>query len=364
MSSLHLYSTLKSQLRKWLPEERITRLRNLAWLMTGLFLARSVHLSHIARKLPLPGRIDSLTNRLRRFLDNPRVDVWSYYRPVAKQLLALFRGQRLILLIDCTALGFNYQLMVIAIAYRRRALPLTWSVHRGKKGMVSTAAQIALLRRLVPLIPRKTEVWVVGDAGFGRGGLMRWLSKHHWHYCLRVNSAHHFYRQGMGWKSVATISPEQGETRYLGWVRWTKQENFGWVQLVAHWEEGEEEPWFLVTDRPAGRWTIRMYKKRMWVEELFGDLKGHGFDLEATHLRDFGRLSRLTLAAMIVYVWLISVGSRVIKRGLRYLVDRRDRRDKSLFRIGWDWVERSLASGRRIPLNFRPVLGKTKVIGS
>ena len=99
MSSLHLYSTLKSQLRKWLPEERITRLRNLAWLMTGLFLARSVHLSHIARKLPLPGRIDSLTNRLRRFLDNPRVDVWSYYRPVAKQLLALFRGQRLILLI-------------------------------------------------------------------------------------------------------------------------------------------------------------------------------------------------------------------------------------------------------------------------
>lgn len=37
----------------------------------------------------------------------------------------------------------------------------------------------------------------------------------------------------------------------------------------------------------------------MWVEELFGDLKGHGFDLEAIHLQDFGRLSRLVLAAMI-----------------------------------------------------------------
>jgi hypothetical protein len=346
------------QLRKWLPEERITRLRNLAWLMTGLFLARSVHLSHIARKLPLKGQIVSLTNRLRRFLDNPRVDVWHYYQPIARQLLTSFRGQRLTLLIDCTALGFNAQLMVIGIAYRRRALPVIWSVHRSKRGMVHTEPQIALLSKLAPLIPPKTAVWVMGDAGFGRAGLMHWLSKRNWHYCLRVNSAYHFYRQGIGWTKVADIPLKEGQTHYLGWVRWTKLANFGWVQLVAHWERGEDTPWFLVTDQLAGLWTIRLYKKRMWIEELFGDLKGHGFDLEATHLQDFDRLSRLTLAAMILFLWLISLGSRVIKRGLRYLVDRKDRRDKSLFRIGWDWLERCIAWGNRIPLTFRPVVGK------
>lgn len=73
--------------------------------MTGMFLARSVHLSHIARKLPLQGQVVSLTNRLRRFLDNPKVDVWPYYQPIARKLLTGFRGQRLTLLIDCTALG-------------------------------------------------------------------------------------------------------------------------------------------------------------------------------------------------------------------------------------------------------------------
>ena len=360
-NNLRLHGTLLSQLCKWLPEERITRLRNLAWLMTGMFLARSVHLSHIARKLPLPGQVVSLTNRLRRFLDNPRVDVWHYYQPIARELLTGLRGQRLTLLIDCTALGFNYQLMVIAIAYRRRALPLMWSVHRSKRGMVPTEPQITLLRRLAPLISRKTEVWVVGDAGFGRAALMRWLSKRHWHYCLRVNSACRFYRQGVGWTTVAAIPVQEGQTRYLGWVRWTKLENFGWVQLVAHWEQGEDGPWFLVTDQVAGTWTIRLYKKRMWLEQLFGDLKGHGFDLEATHLQDFDRLSRLSLAAMMVYVWLIALGSRVIKRGLRYLVDRRDRRDKSLFRIGWDWIERCFALNDQIPLTFTPVF--EKVIG-
>jgi hypothetical protein len=329
--------------------------------MTGLFLARSVHLSHIARKLPLKRQVVSLANRLRHFLDDPRVDVWRYYRPIARQLLARFHGQRLTLLIDCTALGFSYQLMVIAIAYRRRALPLIWSVHRGKRGMVHAAAQIGLLHRLAPLISRKTRVWVVGDAGFGRTALMRWLSKCHGHYCLRVNSAYHFYRQRIGWAAVSTIPVKEGRTLYLGWVRRTKLESFGWVQLVAHWGRGEDEPWFLVTDQVAGTWTIRLYKKRMWVEELFGDLKGHGFDLEATHLQDLDRLSRLSLAAMMVYVWLIALGSRVIERGLRYLVDRRDRRDKSLCRIGWDWIERCFALNDRIPLTFSPVF--RKVIG-
>jgi hypothetical protein len=69
----------------------------------------------------------------------------------------------------------------------------------------------------------------------------------------------------------------------------------------------------------------------------------------------FDRLSRLMLAAVIVYVWLISLGSRVIKRALRCLVDHRDRQGKSLFRIRWDWVERCLTWDNWIPLTFRPV---------
>jgi hypothetical protein len=324
-------------------------------MMTGMYLASSVHLSHIARKLPLPGQVVSLTNRLRRFVDNPRVKVWRYYQPLARQLLSRFHGQRLTLLMDCTALGFDYQLMVIAIAYRRRALPLIWSVHRSKRGMVPSEDQIALLRKLAPLIPPRTEVWLVGDAGFGRAALMRWLSRRHWHFCLRVNSAYQYRASGGEWAAVATLPVEEGQTLYLGWIRWTRSENFGWVQLLAHWQTGEDQPWFLVTDHPAGSWTIRLYKKRMWVEELFGDLKGHGFDLEATHLQDFDRLSRLVLAAMIIYVWLIALGSRIVKRGLRFTVDRRDRRDKSLFRIGWDWIERCLALAKHIPVSFSPI---------
>ena len=60
---------------------------------------------------------------------------------------------------------------------------------------------------------------------------------------------------------------------------------------------------------------------------MFGDFKKHGFNLEHTMLRDFLRLSRLTLAVALLYVWLISIGSQTIRAGLRHWVDRSDRRD-------------------------------------
>jgi hypothetical protein len=38
----------------------------------------------------------------------------------------------------------------------------------------------------------------------------------------------------------------------------------------------------------------------------------------------------------------------------RHLVDRKDRRDKSYFRIGWDWLEHSLSQGFGLRLQFSP----------
>ena len=141
-NNLRLYHTMIAQIRKWLPDERITRVRNLALFLTGLYLGRKVHLSLIVEEWHLPGKIPSLANRLRRFLDNPRVSVRDYYRPVAESLVSTFRGLPIRLIIDTTKLGFNARLLMVSIAYRKRALPLAWSVHRGKKGWVAVKGRL------------------------------------------------------------------------------------------------------------------------------------------------------------------------------------------------------------------------------
>jgi hypothetical protein len=353
-NNLRVYSTIRSQVGTWLPAERVTRLRNLALLLTGLYMAASVHLGHIARKLPTPGKLPSLVNRMRRFLDNPRVGVRDFYEPVARQLVQAFAGQTLHLIIDCTKLGFDYQVMTVAIAYRKRALPVAWSVHRGSKGGVAVQKQIELLRYVAHLLPNKSQVWVIGDSGFQHVPLLRWMRRRGWHFVVRQTGHHKVRLPGSQWVKLADLPLQEGQTRYLGWVRLTEKHNYGWLSLILHWEEGEDEPWYLVTDQPADWRILRLYKRRMWIEEMYGDMKGHGFDLEATHLRDLDRLSRLVLAVCLVYTWLIAVGSWVVKRGLRHQVDRKDRRDKSYFRIGWDWLERSLSQGWSLRVQFVP----------
>jgi hypothetical protein len=119
------------------------------------------------------------------------------------------------------------------------------------------------------------------------------------------------------------------------------------TNLVLYWKKGEKEPWLLATNLPSSRKALCAYKKRMWIEGMFGDFKGHGFDLESTRLRRFVKLSRLTLAVAMVYVWLVVYGAEVIKRGHRCLVDRSDRRDHSLFRLGYNMLDRCLAQGIR-----------------
>ena len=43
---------MMAQIRKWQPDERITRVRNLALFLTGLYPSRGVHLPLNVRKWP------------------------------------------------------------------------------------------------------------------------------------------------------------------------------------------------------------------------------------------------------------------------------------------------------------------------
>lgn len=354
--NLHLYHKVLSQIEQWLPQMRVTQRRNLALLVAGIVAAQGIHLSYIVSSWHLAGRLVSLTNRLRRFLANERVDVWQWYQPLAAQLLnALSRG-RLWLVVDSTKVGRNHRVLVVGLAYRRRTLPLTWSVHRGRRGQTGHQAQIALLQRLAPLIPPRTEVWVLGDTEFESIHLLRWLQRRHWQFIIRQRGAIKVSSDGQRWSNINTLPLQQGETCVVGWVRLTEKFNAGWFWLVLHWARGEDEPWYLVASHDNTAFLLRRYRRRMWIEEMYGDMKGHGFDLQATHLLHADRIARLMLGICIAFVACIGLGSWVVKRGFRAFVDRKTRRDKSYFRIGCDWLRRCRRLDLPVQLYFIPYL--------
>jgi hypothetical protein len=113
MSTDQLYYTWLQCTRQLHPSERITRLRNFAWLLTGIYQSRSVHLSKIAEKIPGAAKLVSLTRRLSRFLDNPAIRVRQWYEPVARGLLdhvAQTSGE-IRLIADGTKVSFGHQLL-------------------------------------------------------------------------------------------------------------------------------------------------------------------------------------------------------------------------------------------------------------
>ena len=85
---------------------------------------------------------------------------------------------------------------------------------------------------------------------------------------------------------------------------------------------------------------------------MFGDMKGHGFDLEASMLHSFLRLSRLTLAVVFLYLWAVAIGVQTIHRDHRHLVDRNDRRDLRIFQIGLRFIERRITNALSIPVSM------------
>ncbi len=126
---------------------------------------------------------------------------------------------------------------------------------------------------------------------------------------------------------------------------------------IATWKRKEKEPLYVITSTANKDAALLIYSWRFWIEPLFADLKGRGFNLAKTHIRDPQRLSRLLLAASIAFLWSLAVGSYVFHSPKQRLVDRSDRTDRSIFQLGYRYLKRTwkLAKSLALALPINPL---------
>lgn len=343
MSIIQTYHSMIKRMKQIVSKERIRRIRTMAWLQRGLLHSRSVHLNRIASKIPGKAKKGSVVRQFERFVANRHVRVREWYHPVAAGLWreAAHAGGTLRLIIDGSKVGNGHQLLMVSLGYRRRALPIAWTWVRCQRGHSTGHKQCALLAYVHALVPQGAEVVVIGDREFSP--LQAALESWGWFYALR-QKGHPLFRlaQDQAWRRCDTLVTHPGQRCWLTDIELTQQSAHP-CNLLALWQTGEKGPWLIATNLPSALLTRRHYARRMWTEEMLGDFKGNGFDLEASRLQHFLHLSRLTLAVALLYVTLLAFGSQTIKNGLRPLVDRNERRDLSIFRIGFDMLEPLLA---------------------
>ncbi len=360
MSATQLYNNWIEKLRHMRVGENKARLRTIAWMMVGMMMSRSVHLSYIAQKIPGVAQQTSIVKKMSRLLQNRVLRVREWYSPMATALLGdmVASGHPVRLIIDGTQVGGGHRLLMVAVAYRRRSLPIACTWAKGTRGHSLATTQSALFAYIRTLLPEGASVLVVGDSEFGSVELMRHLDQWGWDYVLRQKGRTCLSVQASEvWKRCDALVQQPGQSAWLVDVQFTQRFAFP-VNLLAYWHPGEEHPWLLTTNLATTQQTLAAYRRRMWIEEMFADFKRHGFDLESTHLRHFLRLSRLTLFVALLYLWCVAFGSSIIKRGLRSLVDRSDRRDLSIFRIGYDMIQRFLTNGKSLTIRLLPYFEK------
>jgi len=353
-----IYHTWKRKIEQLRPGEHLSRIKTMAWLLAGIYTSQSVQLGRIASQLPGSAKRLSVVRRLERLVANPQIRVRDWYEPVIRPLLQANAGREYRLIVDGSKVGPWHQLLLVSLAYRHRSLPIAWMWVRTPqhKGRSSAARQLALLDYVRRLLPEDAQVLLVGDQEFGAIEVLQQLDQWHWKYVLRQKSSQLFRPDPQTpWQPFGEVIQSTGQQVWLGEVEFTQWKPYR-THLLAYWQLGEKEPWLLATNLPSLAAALKAYRRRVWIEETFGDLKDNGFDLEATRLQTVQHLQRLTLAVMLLYLDLLVTGAKVIKNGLRHLVDRANRRDLSLFRIGLYMRNRLLANDIPFTIHLLPLL--------
>lgn len=363
-SRLRLLHAWTAQVGGLLPGARITRVRVLALLSLGMLLAGTSRITQVAAALPLGVRVPSTERRLRRFLANPAVDQATLWWPLLPVLLARWAGREVTLVFDPTPYRGDFTVLWVGIVLHRRVLPLSWRIVPQQDPWPARLATLLpqLLAPIAAALPPGCQVTLVGDAGLSGPGFLDTTRELGWDVVLRVNvSAKQTHRVRLRdaagepgpdvrlWDVVAQVPS--------GWHAAAEIfKGAGWRQgfLTVCRRPGCDEPWVLFSSRPGGAARGREYARRARVEATFADSKTRGWGLEHSRLRESAHLDRLLLAWHLSLWWLHALGRAVIKTGRRAHFDRRDRRDRSLVRLGWLGLHHDLLHERAPLLLFRP----------
>lgn len=352
------YDAVKNKLRQLLPErweECESRMINLSLMVSAIPKAKDLTQSALAAEMPLAAQDTSLAQRQRRWSKNEQVEERAYYQPIIQPFLQALSRATIPIILDTSEMGLNCHLLMVAVGYQRRALPVVWQAGEGSRGHTDGDLQVGLLSYTAQLLPDTADVMILGDGEFGHVQLLDWLKTFHpeWAYGLRVASDTYVLFEGQ-WRRLDSFEVRPGETIWLEQVFLTRQAAFGPVNVWLTWDTKHERLVPIVTNLPLAEELHYWYQKRPWIEPLFGDVKGHGFDLQTCRLRHPERIDRLMLAVSLAYLWMCFLGSVALLTGHAKLVDRSDRRDRSIFTIGRLWLNRLLKLDFPLRVGFFP----------
>ena len=349
--SQRVYTKVRQTLKELMPTAKQGHVVTLAMMVAGIVLGKKAQLSAMSAEVPADAEDKSIEKRMQRWVRNPRIGETIYFMPFAELILSGLSGAPLVLAMDGSQVGRGCMVLMVGVIYHKRCLPLAWVVYKGKKGHTTAARHIAVLEQLRPLLPANADVTILGDGEYDNVDMLRWIETHTtWDFVVRT-SCNSRIRIGTVEQSMADCGVTPGSCFAFTDAAFTAQA-YGPVTAIAWWGKPYDEPIYLISTLRDAPLACRYYKRRYRLETFFSDQKSRGFHIHKSHLADPERVSRLLIAACLAYIWMIYLGMFVVNTGKRKLIDQPHRQDKSVFRLGLDWLKHRLKRGKPFDVVF------------
>lgn len=310
-----------SKIMKWfdqhLQDVRRSRLKTLAHVVAGAMKMKGVGVLALGRAMDGPTDAKHRIKRVDRFLANEELEL----EQLSSVLFNVLRGseKRPIVLVDWTD-RHAFEQLVFSITKDGRSMPFyavtIKSTHfRGETDGAKIAAEQAGLQQLHALCPPDISPIIVADRGFGNERWVGQIAKWGWGFVQRLSKQHYVETEGH-----IGLLPE------LGIRKGYRPKDWGWgtmgdnqneektrLRLVTVYDRDADEPWYLIANiedtEPDA--IVRIYKKRMWTEAMFRDLKNRKWGLGVDHVRltTVQRTAVHFMVVMLAYLLLCAFGA-------------------------------------------------------
>jgi hypothetical protein len=281
-----------------------SRLETLSMLVVGMISARTVNLVHVADERG-SRRVDpaSTYRRLQRFFQHVRLpDDWA-----APMIAGLAGGaEERCLVMDRTNWKIGetcVNLLVLAVKTRHSQVPLIWRV-LDRPGNSGACERIELMDRYIALFGKASIAMLLADREFNGEDWLNYLVENDIPFTIRmkegcyIQTAQAGHQAGRWRLSTLLTGPARGRK-----ARGTLKGMRTALHFAAKLPKSGE-PVIVATNRPDHD-ARATYRKRWAIEQLFGNAKTRGLNVEDTRLTCPAKLHLLTAILGLAIAWAV-----------------------------------------------------------
>lgn len=314
--------------------KNLARRKFILEMLLGIISARNVQFNEISLHILSRAKTASTERRIQAFFKTFKFD----YYCVASLLLSLMPVGKLKLCIDRTEWDFGLfqcNILVISVEHTGIGIPLFWELLANKSGNSATSDRIDLLQKAINLIGISRIERILGDREFIGKKWLNWLKSNHISFCIRMPKHHHVQLKN-GQKYTITDLLGSRTSLYLRGSIVDEMKCNVFIKKLK-----KNEYLFLIGDSRAKKLAAQ-YRCRWSIEVCFQAIKGRGFDLEKSHLREAEKMKKLIALVSISLAFCINFGILLDEKKRKIKIKKNKYKAQSFFRHGMDAIRKML----------------------